>query len=165
MSVVEGVLGGVWNFGAFTSDPRDFRPSVWGPPSWLPPGWQSGPLTRKDTLFKGEPTPLGTADLCIGKPSQFDFSSNPPTDQIPGNEGGGGVTVTWPPEDQPEDDQVDIYDEITRTESKVRVTNPQDEDSWVEVMNIETIDFRGPDGRTKRFIYHTPDSGGTSDNL
>lgn len=64
------------------------------------------------------------------------------------------ITATFPEDDNPEDEEepeVQVYDEIRREVSVIRVENPDDAAQFVDVERIEVIDFRGPAGITVRF--------------
>ena len=69
--------------------------------------------------------------------------------------GGGGFRVTWPDDkDKNKEKKTLEYTEIERTVTEVRVENPDDEEQYVMVERIESIDFRGPDGATHRFTLN-----------
>jgi hypothetical protein len=66
--------------------------------------------------------------------------------------GEGGFKITWPKDEEEEEKTVRQYSEISRETETIRVENPDDEEQYVMVERINTIDFSSPDGSTVRFI-------------
>ena len=69
------------------------------------------------------------------------------------------ITATFPEDDteDEEEPEVQVYDEIRREVSVIRVENPDDAAQFVDVERIEVIDFRGPAGITVRFRLNHDD--------
>lgn len=95
----------------------------------------------KDRTPKPVEIPEQEAEIRWGKASTFQWSStNPP------NTGGGGITVR--PGDDEDDEEIGSqtveFEETARSIHVVRVSNPLDDQQYVDVERIDDITFRAP---------------------
>lgn len=72
-------------------------------------------------------------------------------------ESGGFQIINPKPEQPPQNTLPRIYTEVSRETKTVRVTNPNDTAQYVDVARIESITFRGPDGKDVRFDLKPPE--------
>lgn len=113
-------------------------------PVWTAPPTPPPPIIIKSHLRDRPanlvPVPEEEAEIRWGKVSQFQWSvSHPDRSQtrtiirfVPGDD-----------EDEPVQELIE-YRETERTTETVRVSNPEDEEQYVDVERIQTITFQGP---------------------
>lgn len=123
-------------------------------------GWQAGirpfgdPEAGKRVLQqilkkRNKPGESTDATIIWGAASNFDIVvDNQPTVQIQDGQ-------TQQQQDQQTAQQTIIFTEVARETEKVRVTNPDDSDQWVEVERIKTITFDSSNDKIRRkFVLH-----------
>jgi hypothetical protein len=117
------------------------------------------PFVTIDSSPPAPPTPRkplpgegGEAFDSWGGPSRFSRPDISDPIESPTRVGGGGFKVEWPKDDKQDSERVRVYSEIRRETEEVRVENPDDEDQYVMVERIKSIDFSTPDGWTARFV-------------
>ncbi|MBZ9705392.1 hypothetical protein LB543_01440 [Mesorhizobium sp. ESP7-2] len=108
----------------------------------------AGQVVLQAALAKVPPVDnSGDADFSIGKAARFTVTQ-------PEQKTNPGVTVTWPKDNNQDDEPKKIhiieYDEVARCWETIRVENPDDKDQYVMVRNTLRVIFLGRDDQLYR---------------
>lgn len=94
------------------------------------------------------------AQIEFGKPSRFQFSAANPL----GEQQGGGFSVGGSSSqgEEPTNNPIIVYTEVSRQEETVRVNNPEDANQYVDDARMTTVTFSRTDGVLIQLVFNNP---------